>query len=59
LETELIDVLKKVGLEEARVADHFDCFRGTSKESVARKFGVQGVNVYARRPVYSVKTEQR
>jgi len=49
LETELIDVIQMVGLEEARVTEHFDCFRGTSKESVARKFGVQGVNVFARR----------
>jgi hypothetical protein len=28
----------------------FDCFRQTSKEDVARKFGVRGVNVFARKP---------
>jgi hypothetical protein len=25
----------------------FDCFRGTTKEKVARKYGVQGANVLA------------
>jgi hypothetical protein len=30
--------------------DGYDCFRGTSKEGVARTFGVIGVNVYARKP---------
>jgi hypothetical protein len=29
------------------VKERFDCFRGTSKEGVAKKFGVVGVNVYA------------
>lgn len=29
---------------------HVDCFAGTSKESVTRKFGVVGVNVFARKP---------
>jgi arsenite methyltransferase len=28
----------------------FDCFRGTSKERVAMKYGVVGVNVYAHKP---------
>jgi hypothetical protein len=31
------------------VAERFDCFRGTSKEAVARKFGVRGANVFARK----------
>jgi hypothetical protein len=30
--------------------ERFDCFRGTSKEAVAEKYGVVGVNVYARKP---------
>jgi hypothetical protein len=30
--------------------ERFDCFRGTSKEGVARKYGVVGVNVHARKP---------
>jgi hypothetical protein len=28
----------------------FDCFRGTSKESTARKFGVEGISILARKP---------
>jgi hypothetical protein len=32
------------------VKERFDCFRGTSKERVAKKYGVVGVNVYARKP---------
>jgi hypothetical protein len=31
------------------IVARFDCFAGTSKESVARKFGVMGVNVTATR----------
>lgn len=38
-----------VGLEQARITSHFDCFRATSKETIARKYGVQGVNAYAQR----------
>jgi hypothetical protein len=37
-----------VGLEGVRVTDRFDCFRATSKERVARKYGVKGVNVLAK-----------
>jgi hypothetical protein len=29
------------------VQARFDCFRGTSKERVARKYGVRGANVVA------------
>jgi hypothetical protein len=43
-------VLEAVGFTEVDVREHFDCFRGTSKERTARKYGVQGVNVYARKP---------
>jgi hypothetical protein len=43
-------VLGLVGLVDVQVVGHFDCFRGTSKEKTARKFGVQGANVLARRP---------
>jgi hypothetical protein len=32
------------------VKERFDCFRGTSKEGVTRKYGVLGVNVYAAKP---------
>jgi len=43
-------VLARVGFSSVRVTDRYDCFRATAKESVARKFGVIGVNVYARKP---------
>jgi hypothetical protein len=35
---------------QVAVRERFDCFRGTSKERTARKYGVVGVNVYARKP---------
>jgi hypothetical protein len=37
-----------VGLSQARITQHFDCFRETSKEDIARKYAVHGVNVFAR-----------
>jgi hypothetical protein len=37
-------------LEDVRIAARFDCFRGTTKEKTARKYGVHGVNVFARKP---------
>jgi hypothetical protein len=43
-------LLGRLGFEDAAVTQRFDCFRGTSKERVALKYGVAGVNVYARRP---------
>jgi hypothetical protein len=39
-----------LGFEEVRVVDRFDCFRATSKERTARKYGVHGVNVIAFKP---------
>jgi hypothetical protein len=36
-----------VGLGAARVTRYFDCFEGTSKERVARKYSVRGANIYA------------
>jgi hypothetical protein len=32
------------------IVARFDSFRGTSKEKIARKYGVEGVNVIARKP---------
>jgi hypothetical protein len=43
-------VLVRVGFAGVRVTDRFECFRATSKEGVARRFGVIGVNVHARKP---------
>jgi hypothetical protein len=38
-----------VGFSDVRVVSRFDCFKGTSKEATARKFGVRGINVLARK----------
>jgi hypothetical protein len=43
-------VLAAAGFEAVRVTEYFDPFGGTSKERVARKYGVSGVNVHAVRP---------
>jgi hypothetical protein len=43
-------LLVHLGFDDVAVKERFDCFRGTSKERVARKYGVAGVNVYARKP---------
>ena len=43
-------MLAQVGFTDVTVTARFDCFRGTSKERVARKYGVSGVNVLARKP---------
>jgi hypothetical protein len=37
------------------ITARFDCFRATAKEKTARKFGVHGVNVFARKPVSAVE----
>ena len=43
-------ILNQTGFHEVAIRDRFDCFRGTSKERTARKYGVTGVNVYAVKP---------
>jgi hypothetical protein len=47
---ELVEVLRSIGFTDVEVRERFDSFRGTSKEKIARKYGVIGVNVYARKP---------
>jgi hypothetical protein len=47
---ELIDVLGRVGFRDVELRERFDAFRGTSKERIARKYEVLGVNVFARKP---------
>jgi hypothetical protein len=42
-----VTVLEDIGFRSVRVDEYFDPFRGTSKERVARKYGVSGVNVHA------------
>jgi hypothetical protein len=39
-----------VGFAGVELKERFDAFRGTSKERIARKYGVMGVNVFARKP---------
>jgi hypothetical protein len=43
-------VLGQIGFRDVAVREKFDTFRGTSKERVARKYGVVGVNVFAGKP---------
>ena len=40
-------MLEGIGFRSVRVTEYFDPFGGTSKEPVARKYGVRGVNVHA------------
>ena len=49
-EAELVEVLGRVGFTDVRIVKRFDCFKDTSKERIARKYGVRGANVIARRP---------
>jgi hypothetical protein len=42
-----MDVLRRIGFVDVAVRERFDAFRGTTKESTARKFGVIGMNVFA------------
>jgi len=43
--------LAQIGFEDVSISQRFDCFRATSKEKTARRYGVHGVNLYARKPV--------
>jgi hypothetical protein len=43
-------VLGQAGFRGVEVRERFDSFRGTSKERIARKYGVVGVNVFAQKP---------
>jgi mercuric ion transport protein len=42
-----------------RITNRYDSFRGTSKERTAKKFGVTGVNVFARKSATGVRTGER
>jgi hypothetical protein len=42
-----VTVLAEIGFASVRISEYFDPFGGTSKERVARKYGVRGVNVHA------------
>jgi hypothetical protein len=43
-------VLSRIGFRDVAVREKFDSFRGTSKERVARKYGVVGMNILAVKP---------
>ena len=42
-------MLGQVGFRDVAVGEKFDTFRGTSKERIARKYGVTGINIFARK----------
>ena len=42
-------MLGQIGFQDVAVREKFDTFRLTSKERIARKYGVVGVNVFARK----------
>ncbi|MEO1232375.1 MAG: hypothetical protein AAFZ18_26105 [Myxococcota bacterium] len=42
-------LLREVGLSEVREIRRFDAFAGTNKEHIARRFGVEGANFFARK----------
>jgi hypothetical protein len=50
---EIVPVLTAAGFVDVSMQDRFDCFGGTSKERTAIKYGVLGMNIYARKPVQS------
>jgi hypothetical protein len=43
----MIEVMRRAGFRDARACRFFDCFAGTSKERVARKYQVRGANFIA------------
>ena len=45
-----MDVLAQIGFGSVSIVERFDSFGGTSKERVARKYGVNGINVHAVKP---------
>jgi hypothetical protein len=45
-----VPFLNLIGFSDITIKERFDCFRGTRKEGTARKYGVAGMNVFARKP---------
>jgi hypothetical protein len=43
----MIEALSQAGFRNARARHFFDSFAGTTKEGVARKYGVRGANFTA------------
>lgn len=42
--------MQRAGFVDVAIVARHDAFRGTSKENIARKFGVEGVSIVARKP---------
>ncbi len=42
--------MQGAGFVDVAIIARHDAFRGTSKEKTARKFGVEGVSLMARKP---------
>lgn len=43
--------MQRAGFVDVAVVARHDPFRGTSKESTARKYGVESISLVARKPV--------
>jgi hypothetical protein len=46
----MIDVFAAAGFSGVRITQRFDSFVGTTKERTARRYGVAGVNLSAKKP---------
>jgi hypothetical protein len=42
--------MERAGFVDVAIVARHDCFKGTSKEHIARKFGVEGISLIARKP---------
>jgi len=49
-EEDVVKSVCEVGFLDVRSTDRYDCIRGTSSEFLARRLGVYGMNLYARKP---------
>jgi hypothetical protein len=45
-----------MGFEDVCLTARFDCFRATKKEATARKYGVRGANIFARKPAARLRS---
>ena len=42
--------MQRAGFVDVAIVARHDAFRGTSREKIARKFGVEGVSLIAHKP---------
>jgi hypothetical protein len=45
----MIEIFASAGFADVAITHSYDCFAGTTKERTARRYGVRGVNLSARR----------